>query len=258
MQANLQVPLGEQEHLRDFFTMMKDNGRAAQAEDVERLISCMEGMKTEFADAMDEIRYLREQIDVLQNQTMKGKLSQIQQEALYALKMAQEEAISIKKKLDENIQDTVRAVKKKGTCALNKALDIIPVEHGLSAMEVFFKNSMEAMGQRAEMVGGLADEIHAVKGHMKNVGDVMSGKRIQEIERRDDTKGILAKIQKSMDFCRKLIAGLAVKTIMAQAYLEHFRQLSDKKPEMVPNVEKIAESFNQNRQPMPLQFNEAR
>ena len=37
MAESLSVPLGEQEHLKEFFEVMRDNGKKMQAEDMERL-----------------------------------------------------------------------------------------------------------------------------------------------------------------------------------------------------------------------------
>ena len=100
METTLNVALGEQEHLRDFFLQMKEQGRGEQAEDIEQLLAQLKGMKSEFEDALDEIRYLKEQISTIQDQTVKAKLRKMQEEVQTVMKQAQNRASSVKRTVE--------------------------------------------------------------------------------------------------------------------------------------------------------------
>lgn len=261
METTLKVALGEQTHLQEFFAVMKENGRNAQAEDIEQLLKQMEEMKTGFTDALEEICYLREQIDSLQSQSMKAKLRKLQEDVQASLQQAQNRAISVKKAIVANIQSALDAGKQKGITALDKTLDIVPVYESLSVMESFLEHSASAMNNRIGKVDIMADEVYAVKSHARNIGKVISGKETQDLGERDRTKGILAKIEKSMEYCHKLIVSLAVKTIMAKAHIEHFRELSGRPVNEVPTVKEIAETMRAKgvrSTTVPFQANEAR
>ncbi len=253
MDASLKVALGEQEHLREFFTIMKEQGRENQAEDIGQLLAQMEGMKTEFADALEEIRYLREQIDTLQNQTVKAKLRKMQEEVQAALRQAQDGVLSVKRSVEINIRNAVNAGRQKGILALDKMFDIIPVYQGLGVVEMFLTHSADTLGERIGKVNALADEVYAVKSHIRNAGLVVAGKEAENVGERDHEKGILSKIEKSMDYCRKLVASLTVKAIMAKAHIEHFRELSGKCSEEVPTVFEIAENMR-DKAAIPVSF----
>lgn len=245
MEGTLKVALGEQDHLREFFTMMKEQGQERQAEDIGQLLAQMEGMKVEFADALEEILYLREQIDLLQNQTVKAKLRMLQEEVQTTLKQAQNRALSVKKSVEVNIHDAVSAGKQKGILALDKTFDIFPIYQGLGVVEAFLEHSADTLGQRIGKVNALAEEIHEIKGHIRNAGMVVTGKPAEKPGERDHEKGILSKIEKSIAYCRKLVSNLAVKTIMAKAHIEHFRELSGKRAEEVPTVYEIAKTMRE-------------
>ena len=62
MEPSLFVPLGEQEHLKEFFNTMRENGRKDAAEDMEQLIACVKEMQEDLSDAMEEIDFLQQQI----------------------------------------------------------------------------------------------------------------------------------------------------------------------------------------------------
>ena len=88
MEPSLFVPLGEQEHLKEFFNTMRENGRKDAAEDMEQLIACVKEMQEDLSDAMEEIDFLQQQIKDMQDSTMKAKLQKAQEEMMDSVKMA--------------------------------------------------------------------------------------------------------------------------------------------------------------------------
>ena len=88
LESNLFVPLGEQEHLKEFFDTMRENSREGTAEDVEQLIACVEELQEDLSDAMEEIQFLKQQIKDMQDATMKAKLQKVQEEMMDSVKMA--------------------------------------------------------------------------------------------------------------------------------------------------------------------------
>lgn len=61
----------------------------------------------------------------------------------------------------------------------------------------------------------------------------------------DRSKGILAKIERSMEFCRNLITGMKQNLLRARAHLVHF-QLSARQNEMkkVPSMQEIIQELS--------------
>lgn len=233
MEATLQIPLGEQVHLRAFFK--------EQAEDVDQLMNYLQEMRIDFSEAMDEIRYLREQIDMLQNQSTKAALRKIQEEVKTAV-------ISSKKQMEAITSEVVRIVdlaaehiKQKGRQVVDKIFEMSHVERGLGRVALFLYKSLDALGNQIHKIEPLAEELHAMKAHAGNIGRAVTGKPLQELKAHDHTQGILAKVEKSLGYCRKIIAGLAEKTVLARAYVVHLHEISKRNKESdVPTVPEIA------------------
>ena len=172
MEPSLFVPLGEQEHLKEFFNTMRENGRKDAAEDMEQLIACVKEMQEDLSDAMEEIDFLQQQIKDMQDSTMKAKLQKAQEEMMDSVKMACQKMDGVKKDIAGQVRNAAAVCKKKGIQALDNILDAAHIYDGLSSVEQHLNNAVTAMEQRIEKVDRMADELHEMKGHMKNIGNV--------------------------------------------------------------------------------------
>lgn len=67
-------------------------------------------------------------------------------------------------------------------------LDAAHIYEGLSRVELHLNKSVAAMERRIEKADRIADELHGIKGHMKNIGNVAVGKPAGELAERDSSK----------------------------------------------------------------------
>ena len=105
---------------------------------------------------------------------------------------------------------------------------------------------MTAMEQRIEKVDRMADELHEMKGHMKNIGNVAAGRPIDTPAERDRSKGLLAKIENSMRYCKKLIAGMGQKLLVAKAHVVHLQKEAERKgEEKIASVQEILKEMRE-------------
>ena len=160
LESTLAVSLGEQEHLKEFFDSMRAAGKKGQAEDIENLLSCIESMQGDLTDALDEVKYLREQIKTMQDKTMQAKLQKAQEEMQEYIHMARKEMGKVKQEVSEQIRNAVYTCKKKGIQALGSMLDAAHIYEGLSRVELHLNKSVEAMERRIEKADRIADELH--------------------------------------------------------------------------------------------------
>ena len=228
MEESLSVPLGEQEHLKNFFEEVRDGGKKNQAEDMERLYDYIAGLQRDLKDAIEEVDYLRDQIEEMQDQTLKAKLENIQLAVRDSMQNAWKYAKDVKNEFSAQ----------KGIQALDHALDMAHIQEGLGRLEVSLSRSEEAMSRGQEKIERAAGEIQEMKGHFKNLGNIIRGRETEPVEEADRSKGILAKIERSMEFCRELIAGMKQNLLRARGHVLHF-QLSARENERVPSTQEI-------------------
>lgn len=110
----MQIPLGKQEHLKEFFEMMELSGREEQAKDVEELLRYLHELKNGFSEALEEIDYLKGQIDIMQSQSLKARFGKMQEDVMEAIQQAKESAEEVGGFVKEEISRALAAGRQKG------------------------------------------------------------------------------------------------------------------------------------------------
>ena len=71
---SLEIPLGEQEHLKEFFELAEQHFKDERLKSYEKLIQYIDSMERQCADMREEIGYLKEQLQDMGNSSLKGKM----------------------------------------------------------------------------------------------------------------------------------------------------------------------------------------
>lgn len=251
------MPLSEQVEV--FQDILEQAGRKNQAEDISQLIQCLQSIQTNLADAMDEVGYLLRQIQPVEEQGMRARLGRMQEETRESLCRAGKQVQAVEAEVIGGIRNAMQAMKDKGVQALDHILDAAHVSQGLSRAEALLVQSVAGLERKIEAVDCMAEEFHAMKGHVKNIGRAATGKSVEEIAARDKTIGAMAKIRAGMEYCKKLLAGLGQKALIARAHVEHLRQTAERSLEKAASVQEIAKelrdasAIDSGRHPEPAQ-----
>ena len=226
--------------LETFLNQLEQNSRERQAEDIRQILDCVKAMRTEVAEALEEAVYLREYIQSLETPPLKARLGSMQEEVRESLYETGNQLKEVERQIAEEIKNSMDMLKNKGIQALDQVLDAAHVFQGLSRIETMMTQAVAGMEKKIETVDRMAGELHAIKGHVKNIGRAASGRPAEEIIARDVTKGVLAKFRAGMEYCRKILAGMGQKALIARAHAVHLHQLADPQIEQVSSVQKIA------------------
>lgn len=241
MGTSLSAPMMGQ--LEAFWNAMEQNGRGNQAEDISQLLACVQSIQMDLAEALDEVGYLKEQIQSLENATMKARLGRMQEEMQNGLCQAGKQVRAVEAEVVGGIQNAIETLKEKGVQVLDRILDTAHVSQILGRAENFLMQAAAGMEQKMGAVDCMAEEFHAMKGHAKNIGRAAVGRTVEEIGARDKTRGILTKIRAGMEYCKKVFAGLGQKALMARAHVVHLHQITEQKTEKVAGVQEIAKEL---------------
>ncbi|MDU4973538.1 MAG: DUF6674 family protein, partial [Hungatella hathewayi] len=63
MDVTLQVPLGEQMHLKEMFSVLEENHMEIESQNLENFLQYFDQMERYFGDMQEELIYLRDQLD---------------------------------------------------------------------------------------------------------------------------------------------------------------------------------------------------
>ena len=231
------------EQVEIFRGILEQTGMKTRAEDIGQLVSCLQSIQTNLADAMEEVRYLMEQIQPVEEPDMKARLGRMQEEMLENLHRAGTQVQAVESEVIGGIRNTMQALRAKGVQALDHVLDAAHVSQGLSRAETLLVQAVSGLEGKIRDVDCMAEEFHAMKGHAKNMGRAAMGKTAEEITPRDNTIGAMARIRAGMEYCKKLLEGLGEKALMARAHVEHMHQTIELGPENVASVQEIAKEF---------------
>ena len=164
----LSFPQSEQVEI--FRSILEQTGRSNQAEDIGQLIQCLQSIQTNLADAMDEVSYLLEQIQTVEEPDIKARLGRMQEEMLENLHRAGTQVQAVESEVIGGIRNTMQALRAKGVQALDHVLDAAHVSQGLSRAETLLVQAVSGLEGKIRDVDCMAEEFHAMKGHAKNIG----------------------------------------------------------------------------------------
>lgn len=244
METTMQIPLGQQEHLKEFFQMMETAGREEQAKDIEEFLRYLQELKDGFSDALEEIDYLKGQIDDMKSRSLKGRLGKMQADVMEAFQQAKQVVEEVGNLVKEEISRSLEAGRKKGLQAAAALVDVSHVRQGLSKIEAGLVQSSVSLSGAALRTEDIAGEIHSAKEHVRAAGNIALGKMSSVYGEREAYQGILGKIQKSIEYCQKLMSGLISKTQKARAHMEHF-YLTQRGTRPIPTIGEIEQEFHQ-------------
>lgn len=235
------------EQMDTFRGILEQNGKGNQAEDIGQLINCLQLIQTNLAEAMDEVSYLLEQIQPVEEPDIKKRLGRIQDEIQKSIRRFGKQVQAAEQEVIEGIQNTMQALKGKGVQALGCVFNAAHVSQGLSRAETFLMQAVSGLEKQMQAVDCMAEEFHAMKGHAKNIGRAAVGKSAEEIAARDKTIGVMAKIRAGMEYCKRILTGLGQKVLTARAHVEHLHQTIGLRTEKAASVEEIAKELRDAR-----------
>lgn len=74
MNETLTVPIGEQEHLKEFFRALNENGQKQEAADFFSLVAQLNQMEKQYAAVLSELKTVQGQLDRIQDKGIRAAL----------------------------------------------------------------------------------------------------------------------------------------------------------------------------------------
>lgn len=248
MEVTLNVPMGEQAHLKEMFSMLEENHMEAQAQNLEDFLQYFNQMEQYFGDMQSELLYLREQLDQLNDKTLKSKMENL-------VKIAGDRADSaklwfgaLKNDVSAGVKNAVVSAKYYGGQALNTVIDKTKVDRALTIINEHLQHSAENLEHSAKTMGDIGFELSVAKDHKKNARNLLMGKETTDIFEYDYDKGFIAKIRQAIEFCGKILKNMLGHTEKLQKSLDNFNQKSmESKAERNKNISASVKNTDMNR-----------
>lgn len=261
MNETLQVPIGEQEHLKEFFKLLNENGQRQEAAEFSALVTQLSNMEQQYSAVLSELQAVRGQLDSIQDKGIKATLlkgiSAIQEKVT----QAGEQLTHIKADVSQSVKKALLSVKQQGISALNKAVDFMGIKTALADMRESLQSSISRTQKSIDRINAIGSELHALNEHSRNLGRALTGREAKELTARNEDKGVLAAVAKPLKKSKSMLEGMEKGVTRAIQSVDRLEQTAakgrEKKPSIREGLKAAKEQERPKRTPSPQKKQEA-
>jgi len=212
-------------------------------EDIEQLMSYIKELKEQLDDAYEEIHYIRDVMESMQDKTLKVQLEKCMASAGEQIKEAKTACQNMKDRVYRDIGNAVQNAKTQGIRAVDKAVDIVHVRRALETIRNCLGKAADSLGKGMQRLDLAQKEADAIKKHIGNFTRAIAGKD-EDMPRQSSDKGVILRLHNSLSFGKRQVEGLEKKTLNALDTVDHLHQLAvskEQNPTTVAEKEKAPE-----------------
>ena len=236
MNETLQVPIGEQEHLKEFFKLLSQNGQQQEASEFSSLVTQLNQMEKQYTAVLSELKAVREQLESIQDNGIKATVTKSVSSAQQKVEQAKDQLGHIRTSLSDMVKQTLAAVKQHGISALNKAADFMGIKAALNDMRDTLNASISDTQKSIDRINAVGSELHALNEHGKNLGRALIGKEAAELTQRNEDKGVLAAIAKPLKKSKAMLEGMEKGVTRALQSIDRLEKAAARGKEEKPSV----------------------
>ena len=236
MNETLQVPIGEQEHLKEFFKLLSQNGQQQEASEFSSLVTQLNQMEKQYTAVLSELKAVREQLESIQDNGIKATVTKSVSSAQQKVEQAKDQLGHIRTSLSDMVKQTLAAVKQHGISALNKAADFMGIKAALNDMRDNLNASISDTQKSIDRINAVGSELHALNEHGKNLGRALIGKEAAELTQRNEDKGVLAAIAKPLKKSKAMLEGMEIGVTRALQSIDRLEKAAARGKEEKPSV----------------------
>lgn len=249
MEIPLQVPLGEQAHLKELFAMLEKDHMEEQIQSVQEFLQYFGDMNKYFEDLQSELVYLREQLDQLNDKTLKAKLDKFADTVKGRVDTARIWLSATKNEMSNGIKTVVEETKYLGGQGVYKAIDRTKITKALNAINEHLGKSISSLEESQSKIEEAHMEFHEAKAHKNRAKSVLYGKT--EAKSKSADKGILVSINEILEYCKKILGSMKGRTASVLKSLDGLSQKAisarEERAAAIPAVEEKKEAESVNR-----------
>lgn len=252
METAKQTVLMEQPEILELFRVLESSGLQKEQKEVEFLVQYLDGMEVQFAQVLEELREVKEQVSQIQDGGIKASVLRITEQAQEKVQGVGGQMNRVRKNLIQSAGNALQTFQDKGRDALRKSVSAMKIPSALARIQEGLHGAVESMNRQADKMKVLSGELHAAGGHIKNAGRIFRGKEQEKVEIQGTDKGITAKIQKSFLALGGRLSSMEQTTDNLRRRLERFVQKEEKKPSVKRELKRLKEEKRSLQFPVPV------
>ena len=192
------IALREHPQIIELFTVLEQNGLHQQKDEVQALVSYIDGMEDKLSRMVDEMTAMRKEVDRLHDRSIQARCTFLMNEAENKVHQVSSMVSTAKNNTISAAGRMVQTFHEKGRAALRHAVQALRIPAVLTRMEHGFSHASQAMEKCAGRMDVIREELH-----LKSAGRALTGKEAQQVKELDADKGVLAKLRGFLTSCGK-------------------------------------------------------
>ena len=249
MNETLQVPIGEQEHLKEFFKQLNENGQRQEAAEFSALVTQLSNMEQQYSAVLSELQAVRGQLDRIQDKGIKSALLKGVSAIQEKVTQAKEQLTHIKADLSQSVKKALSNVKQQGISALNKAVDFVGIKTALADMRESLQSSISRTQKSIDRINAIGSELHALNEHSRNLGRALTGREAKELTARNEDKGVLATVAKPLKKSKSMLENMEKGVTRAIQSVDRLEQAAAKGREQKPSIREGLKAAKEQERP---------
>lgn len=249
MNETLQVPIGEQEHLKEFFKLLNENGQRQEAAEFSALVTQLSNMEQQYSAVLSELQAVRGQLDRIQDKGIKATLLKGISAVQGKVTQAKEQLTHIKADFSQSVKKALSNVKQQGISALHKAVDFMGIKTALADMRENLQSSISQTQKSIDRINAIGSELHALNEHSRNLGRALTGRETKELTARNEDKGVLAAVAKPLKKSKSLLENMEKGVTRAIQSVDRLEQSAAKGREQKPSIRKGLKAAKEQERP---------
>lgn len=220
-----QLPsINDNSTVKKYLSLLLNQGYKKEHSETKELLEYIEQIEKQYSDIVNELQDVKSLLSQLQNPSTKSRLSQAIEKTEKVLDSGIKKINNIKSKLINSMQQSICDFKKKGKSGAIKTVNILHFKETLSSIRKSLFFAMKKSEGLSHTCDQLTLEMRQAKSHLKSVGYIMTGKKINY----SHEKQKLNLMQKGVRSIHSSLQKMVIKTTSILHKIENFEKPSVK------------------------------
>lgn len=223
MDTMLQVPIGENGHLKEFFEMCRQGGLSKEGQEIEQLLLVLENMEKQYEAVARELQEVKGELSKVKSGSVKGKALTLIRQAESYVEVGKKQTAAIKGRILASIEKAVGHAKETGTLLIAQAIDLTRIPIALKRLQIGLERSVEGTRQVREQLQLIKKEFTFAKTHLKNIGRAVRHEELLQPITSED-KGRMTGTERTLKGIEEKFSAMGKKTGEALDKLCEFKE----------------------------------
>lgn len=174
-----QLPsINDNSTVKEYLSLLLNHGYQKEHSETKELLEYIETIEKQYSEIFNELQNVKELLSQLQNPATKSRLTQTVEKTEKVIESGLKKLNDVKSKLVVSMKDSIHDFKKKGRIGVIKTINVLHFKETLSSMRKSFFYAMNKTEGLSQTCDQLTSEMRKAKSHLKSIGYIMTGKKI--------------------------------------------------------------------------------